>query len=88
MNDHSVGITEPHRLACQNTDVRSAGAPSPRPSVRPATIGTHSTGTSCRWSRRWNTLRGDALLRSVVRSTLSSGASVRGRSMNSCIAAR
>ena len=27
MNDQSVGITEPHRLACQNTDVRSACAP-------------------------------------------------------------
>ena len=57
MNDHSVGITEPQRLDCQNTDVRSACAPAPSPSVRPATMGTHSTGTSCRWSRRWNTLR-------------------------------
>ena len=74
MNDHSVGITEPQRLDCQNTEVRSACAPAPRPSVRPATIGTHSTGTSCRWSRRWNTLRAMRCCRSVVRSTLSSGA--------------
>ena len=56
MNDHSAGITEPQRLACQNTSVRSAWAPPPKPSVRPATSGMHSTGTSWRCSARCITL--------------------------------
>jgi hypothetical protein len=30
MNDHSAGMTDPQRLDCQNTEVRSACAPSPK----------------------------------------------------------
>ena len=88
MNDHSAGTTEPHRLACQNTSVRSAWAPAPWPSVRPATIGTHSTGTSWRCSARCITLSVMRFEAASLRSMLSSGASVRGRFTKSDIAAR
>ena len=51
MKLHTAGRIDPQRLAWSKIEPWS---------VRPATTGTTSTGTSCRCSRRWNT---DALMR-------------------------